>query len=185
MNAELGMTCHSRCSYSRAARGSHTRAHSKRTHFERVLRRFSVRDLAGLNHGKTIQIGKAPPRRGAACCAPTEPTIQKMNFPENQKVRCPVRLPASLENCGPLAVAVMTPKFAVFEVEKVVLGLPKFGVLVTAKAFTRNWNFTRSVIGKFRNKPVSKSKKPGPRRMLRPAVPYRGTKPGTVESICA
>ncbi len=162
------MTCHSRCSYSRAARGSHTRAHSKRTHFERVLRRFSVRDLAGLNHGKTIQIGKAPPRRGAACCAPTEPTIQKMNFPENQKVRCPVRLPASLENWGPLAVEVITPKF---ELDILVCGLPKFGVFVTANAFTRNWNFTRSVIGKFRSRPVSKSKKPGPRRMFRPAVP--------------
>src|SRR5712692_3884713 len=96
---------------------------------------------------------------------------QKITFPANQKVRCPVRLPASLENWGPLAVDVMTPKFELFDVENVVLGLPKFGVLVTANALTRNWKFTRSVIRKFRRRPVSKSKKPGPRRMLRPAVP--------------
>src|SRR5215472_19075899 len=94
---------------------------------------------------------------------------QKITFPANHHVRCPLRLPASLENCGPLAVAVMAPKFAA---DLLSCGLPKLGVFVTANALARNWKFTRSVIRKFRSNPVSISKKPGPRRMSRPAVPY-------------
>ncbi len=61
--------------------------------------------------------------------------LQKVNFPPNQNVRWPVRLPASLENCGPLAVPVITPKF---DCEIFVCGLPKFGVFVTANALTLN-----------------------------------------------
>src|SRR5260370_9674225 len=101
-------------------------------------------------------MGKALPRRSAARCVRTknggkprplrESTVQKMNFPENQKVRWPGRLPASLENCGPLAVEVITPKF---ELDILVCGLPKFGVLVPANPVTRNWTFTPPVLGKF------------------------------------
>src|SRR5947209_3067931 len=75
---------------------------------------------------------------------------QKITFPANQKVRWPVRLPASLENWGPLAVDVIAPKLGL---EIFVFGLPKFGVLVTANAFTLNWKPTRSVIRKFRGGP--------------------------------
>src|SRR5260370_24339493 len=47
--------------------------------------------------------------KGGACPALQLATVQKMNLPENQKVRWPVRLPASPDNCGPLAVDVITP----------------------------------------------------------------------------
>src|SRR5437879_13640756 len=88
---------------------------------------------------------------GRFCSTGSTPSSygQKITFPANQKVRCPVRLPASLENWGPLAVELMTPKF---DCEILVCGLPKFGVLVTAKASTRNENCNRSVMEKFRTR---------------------------------
>ncbi|PYU74767.1 MAG: hypothetical protein DMG49_04055 [Acidobacteria bacterium] len=116
-----------------------------------------------------IQTLRISPRNEPRLVWESKPTCdQKLSLAPNQNVRWPLRLPASLENCGPLAVPVMTPKFGC---EIFVCGLPKFGVFVTEKAFARNWKFMRSVIRKFRNRPVSRLKKPGPRRMLRPAVP--------------
>src|SRR5437879_13827411 len=90
---------------------------------------------------------------GRFCSTGSTPSSygQKITFTANQKVRWPVRLPASLENWGPLAGDVIAPKLGL---EIFVFGLLKFGVLVRAKAFTLNWTHTSSLIRRFRMKRV-------------------------------
>ena len=57
--------------------------------------------------------------------------------------------------------------------EKIVaLGRSNCGVLKTLKNSVRNWILTCSVIGKSLNREKSKFTRPGPSRMLRPALPY-------------
>src|SRR5437879_1103931 len=67
MNAELGMTCRDRSFYCRAAQGACTRAQNQRRNLERIMRAFLLGILkVDLKNCKTIQVGNAVPRRGAA-----------------------------------------------------------------------------------------------------------------------
>src|SRR3954454_15146552 len=71
-----------------------------------------------------------------------------------------LRLPVAL---------VMFPKEDVLIVDA---GFAKLVWLNNPKVSNRNWNLTLSVIGKFFAREKFTSAAPGPRRILRPALPY-------------
>src|SRR5512133_3277696 len=69
----------------------------------------------------------------------------------------------------------MRPKFASPSVR---FGLAKAGELVRLVASARNSSFARSVRSNFRKSDRSRLPRPGPEKLLRPAVPKRvGTEP--------